>query len=811
MTSERTTLLGHIVSAGIALSRSAASFVLAADPILGNRAQRRITSDLLLQELTSWRESDDGIAHALVKWRGVVWDDPSARISDWERRLAAMTLQAWPTTPARSGRRPDILAMTSALLANPSQAHTFPIVRYALVLALRSLYGIENERESLEALRSAYEQFSQRMSEQQRRRVTRHGRGADSFLIDIVALEGHAYRALLGENFTAYCAEFKTRPFGVNAKTRQRHFASTQAWPEIHGRQPDFSTILSLAFNQPTGVPGLDDVVGGLMPAMATAQGFSPGGVITLLAGPPGSGKTTLAMSIASRLAELGSEVAYISAEESSASLDAKRISVVEANGLARSLWPDATFENLRHNLVIHESGSIRTLHELVQRIEASTTPKTPRLPLPGRVFVDFQYVIIIDSVTVLLQEEERSLGPRKGLRTQLSALLNRLRAAGACVFLIGERSHAQDSQLAFLVDNVFVLDFEDESTGRHPLRILSVEKTRLQISFRGRHVLHLSRFDGVSVSPSLHAMLRLTGVEVRESPQQEQRTIIWTQERQQAFLPGLAPEQGSLDTISLRTDSHTLVYGWGTSGKARLALMLAYETRVPAAALGDYLKSRSVQRRTRYDSECLDTARVLVVSFLYGAPYYARIVEELYRARKHSEGRSRLEAHLDVEALYPGYLDPETLVKRIANRLTRARREGRPYTAVVIDGIHNMLLQYPLLSRESLLWPTIFRILRREHVMAVSTFTFFQVATPADILGFELPGEQLSVPSEAEKMFHHLLVSSCDYTLLVAKHVDPAKARTATILRTTTLDIGKERNQFYWDAENLRCSADAS
>ncbi len=548
------------------------------------------------------------------------------------------------------------------------------------------------------------------------------------------------------------------------------------------------------------------------MPTMAESQGLRPGGVISLVAGPPGSGKTTLAMSLGSRMAELGSEVVYLTAEEGLLSLSAKRISVVDTNRVLRSLWPDAQIAGLEHQFSIRDNGSLDSLRSIVNAVKSDlgTPPQVPSFP--GQVVLAFPHVVIVDSISALIGEASPS--PTRAVshgRLELASMLRELRELGVCVFLIGEKSHIRSGDLAYLVDNVFVLDIDPDTSTSHPKRTFSIEKTRLQLSFRGRHVYHLSRFEGPTISPSLHAVLRLVARDNGEQSQKEARVVMWSSFPKQTALPGIDATGGVGEAISVRANSHLLIYGWGTTGKARLALSTAFATQVPTEELERRLDNRSGADQTEltaYGRIWMERVRVLVFSFLYPQDYYSRIIEEILRQRRLKTGSKEIDSRATVEALYPGYLDPETLIDRLRRRLATARQQGRPYTAVVMDGVHNMLLQFPLLSSENLLWPTIFRILRAEGVTAISTFTFFQISASEKIPGTSIAAvESAMVPSDLERMFHHLLVSNCDYSFLVTRLTEGPPKRRLHVARTATIDgMGKERMQFYWDSDRLEC-----
>lgn len=58
--------------------------------------------------------------------------------------------------------------------------------------------------------------------------------------------------------------------------------------------------------------------------------------------------------------------------------------------------------------------------------------------------------------------------------------------------------------------------------------------------------------------------------------------------------------------------------------------------------------------------------------------------------------------ASVDVITLYPGGLGAEDFIAKVENALAAAEFRGIPYTGVLLDGIHNVFIQYPLLENDA-------------------------------------------------------------------------------------------------------------
>jgi KaiC/GvpD/RAD55 family RecA-like ATPase len=680
-------------------------------------------------------------------------------------RASIIVSNAWvETVRARLAQRPDVLVLTCDILANPNIPLTRDVARFAVTLGLRSLYRIDYNTTSLQQLRAAHAELKDRISTQKRARI-RKGQPIESFIIDIACLDGSLRRSIAHENLLAYYQAFRRSPFGI--ASHMRGFSAQPNWPELHGELPDFPYIAKLAFAQPTCIPGLDDVVQGLLAAVPMDDGpFTTGGLVTLIAGAPGSGKTSVCLTLASRMAEMGSSVSYVATEESAHALRAKLVSLMDPNFLASALLPGGKSAPLGDELGFVDGRDLTSFVRTVDAIAQEYDDNRPTLPkvADDGLYLTFPRVLVIDSLTALRHVDDPSHGRLD--RQKLATLLSSLRDRGICVFLVGGPSDCEDEGLAYLVDNVFLLGSEQRGPGEgHRVRFLDVYKTRLQSSYRGKHVLHLSRMEGCVVNQSLHSLTRSLHGHGEPSPSKDRFAAI-------------ATEQGDGGRLLIREHSHILVYGYGSASKARFALALALESR--------HDSTKASSRRST------SANRVLVVSFLYGKSYYETIGSDLLEHQ--GQKVADIDDHLTVIDLYPGFLDPETLVARIVRALEKGRLQGQPFTAVVIDGIHNMLVQFPLLQHEPLLWPTLYRLFRAQNVDAISTFTFFRVPRSGE--------GPLDMVSEEAKVFAHLLVSNCDYSFIVERFESGPFLSVTVASSLDPVAPGAER--LWWDPRSF-------
>jgi hypothetical protein len=212
----------------------------------------------------------------------------------------------------------------------------------------------------------------------------------------------------------------------------------------------------------------------------------------------------------------------------------------------------------------------------------------------------------------------------------------------------------------------------------------------------------------------------------------------------------------------------------------------------------------------TAVETRARTEARLLVLSFLYDAQYYRSIATAFYVSRFREaipSARDRAASAVQVLAIRPGHIDAETVVSEIRHTLEAARLAGAPFTAVLMDGVHNILVDFPVLQREPLLWATLFSLLRAEGVEAVTTFTFFELARfVPSALDKGRPHTELvtTTTGDRERLFFHLLVSSCDHTFLVQRD-DSSAGRfsgrvNVSVVGTVDAYEGQETT-YQWDA----------
>jgi circadian clock protein KaiC len=210
----------------------------------------------------------------------------------------------------------------------------------------------------------------------------------------------------------------------------------------------------------PTGVPGLDVVLGG---------GLDPGSA-TVLAGAPGTGKTTLAQQICFAAAAAGHRSVYYTTVSEPHS---KLVRHLEAFGF---FDPRALGPRVEH---IHLGDFIRDdrpgrMEPMVEEIVRKTMDEQPA-------------IVVIDSAKAL-----RDFTGERELRMEFYDLTSRLAHTGAALLLIGEYTSKEMSRgVEFsLADGIIQLAYKP----RQPIdrRWVRIRKMRGSRHLEGKHTFRI-------------------------------------------------------------------------------------------------------------------------------------------------------------------------------------------------------------------------------------------------------------------------------------------------------------------------------
>ena len=335
--------------------------------------------------------------------------------------------------------------------------------------------------------------------------------------------------------------------------------------------------------------------------------------------------------------------------------------------------------------------------------------------------------------------------------------------------------------RLDYLVDVSMRISQENiNDYGAKPDRSLTLTKTRHQLSALGKHGFRLDGHKGVRFSPPINYGLDLRSIVAAKLPD-DARTLTALSKalelkHQHHVSPISEPLGGNIKKVyfynlqsfvEIYPGSHVFTNGRGSSGKAGLALKIAFS---PALMGGE----QTPKLRGPISS-------VLVVSFLYSDEYYRNLIKRIVELQRWEIASGNVQAkmsekelsdlekvRLKVIHLYPGHLRPNDLFNKIEWELDIGRLNGTPYTAVVIDGLHNVPIQFPELEKHGLLWPQLYKSLRTRDITVVTTHTTLVIPDADD------PTKIIGVDDRLSEPLRHALVQKTDFQL----EIDPLQSK---------------------------------
>jgi KaiC/GvpD/RAD55 family RecA-like ATPase len=477
---------------------------------------------------------------------------------------------------------------------------------------------------------------------------------------------------------------------------------------------PSAAQLLSELDGVALAMPGVRTVFSGGIRATKDS------GAVVRVSGGSGTGKTTLALSTCAALAPLGTLTYYLSSEEEEVDLVDRIHSVTPPFILNTRYYTPPTVESLDSwfNAFHLASGEPDVNRQTVSQFIEGVIEKFGESQLdlkqvkpPGVV----PFVVVLDGVHELVEMNGRS---EVSANNSLHELVEELRRLNALVILLSADVDAPAFRaLDYLVDVVISLDGESEFQGAtDALRSFHLQKTRRQFANIGKHRYHISKDGGVRLYPNIASTLS------------RYKRKKWMEADKGSWYDFFAYDDDgtSRHWLEIFRNSHTLITGKGSSGKASFALRLLTSPFVNKleSKTGDLFFSPANQ-------EVENRRRILILSFLYPSSYYDELIQEIGRTRRFSDRASSVptpDILHTVLKFYPGHMPTEVLVSKISEELRRGVVQGIPYDSVLIDGLHNVFLQFPSLDKNTLIWPILSEIFRRAEVSVATTHAYFDV-----------------------------------------------------------------------------------
>lgn len=573
---------------------------------------------------------------------------------------------------------------------------------------------------------------------------------------------------------------------------------------------PELGEIVNELWGIPIPIRGADTIFrGGL-------KFSSRQGLVMAVHGGPGTGKTSLALALGAYLAPMNIRTLFLSGEEQPTDLLVRLEGLVPAGFKRVSFFP----QNFTDWLAIesYELGGQPdddildaldgSFDELAQDLSRSSGIASGA-PQPCRA------VVVLDGLHQLFRGRSATDGIER-----LHAFISRCRKLRALVVLTTSAEWAADAKLDYLVDVSLDLSVKNnENETAKPERIVRLIKARHQLSAIGAHGINIAGEKGLRFSPQVSYHLDQRSIWRTSLPQTGSvKTILRhtlpianelgiESRRKRWWAPSQSAFYANENSVYLYRASNIFITGRGSGGKASLALKIAIAPSFAA--------SRVPESRWRLEQI---TEKILVISFLYPAEYYIELKNQLTRLRLFEYGlrRNALPPRMNVIHLYPGNYNPRDLFNRIEWELEAAELEGDPYTCAVIDGLHNVSVQFPEIEKHGLFWPQLYSAMRSRSMTTITTYTALVVPHAA--------GEETMLDDKRSEPLRHALVQKMDFHIEVdpldqlqlreeLKEVEEVRTFDSNFFKVKVLSAIRQpipESGVYWSRESLMVSGAA-
>jgi hypothetical protein len=169
------------------------------------------------------------------------------------------------------------------------------------------------------------------------------------------------------------------------------------------------------------------------------------------------------------------------------------------------------------------------------------------------------------------------------------------------------------------------------------------------------------------------------------------------------------------------------------------------------------------------YESTVPNQRKLLILSFLYQEDFYLETWKRIGQYRKNDtlQRKAVPRVTFNVHSFSPGYLRPEDFLTIVGSLLDREELEGWPYDGILLDGLHNVYLQFPYLEQSEMVWPMLFEMLRTRGLTVVTTHTYFTIDPGVDALRLDTDDTESARRRAAPLL--HALVQATDFRIRVS------------------------------------------
>lgn len=468
-------------------------------------------------------------------------------------------------------------------------------------------------------------------------------------------------------------------------------------------RPLEYTYFQTRIFGALSGISGLNNIFrGGILPR-------TEGGRTFILQGPPGAGKTALALHMMADLAYRGRIAIYISFEENYITIMDRLVTfnLVDPTRFDVIVVGDAAPERIKENLLSEDppkgllvlyayNGTNYGEHfDLIKALDAIAVAADTFGTRRGR-----WRAVTVDSINALsfhtTIETHEEVSRSYSLRRTLVSLIDCIERNGFWGVILSEKDDPEFAVLPYLADTVVSLGLNETKQSRW----IQIEKSRTQNYHPGPHPFRISEGKGVNIYPSLNA--------VQTTLRRRGSTTLST-ERSIHLSAELISD---MQCKEIAEKSSTLL--WGPSGSKKTLLLLHIATE--PSQMSSLVKAASAFKGNNFplSSIMLVTFRTPEVRFMQALRQHKEL------SQKWDSIRSK---HTRLYSL-GGSLTGEQLLVEIEENIYQSRRVGIPIERVLFDEVETAEYTLPALQRDPLFWPTLIDLLTTEAITSFFVIT---------------------------------------------------------------------------------------